>query len=51
MIKEKYKQLCLSLQFGGIRTMNIHRRWATLKKKIMKINYNQLDTKFVLINM
>ena len=25
MIKEKYKQLFLSLQIGGIRTMNIHR--------------------------
>jgi len=24
MIKEKYKQLFLSLQFGGIRTITIH---------------------------
>ena len=24
MIKEKYKQLCLSHQFGGIRTTAIH---------------------------
>jgi len=28
MIKEKYKQLFLSHQFGGIRTIIIHNRWA-----------------------
>jgi hypothetical protein len=28
MIKEKYKQLCLSLQFGGIRTITIHSRYG-----------------------
>ena len=27
IVKEIYKQLCLSLQFGGIRTMNIHKRY------------------------
>jgi len=26
IIKGKCKQLCLSLRFGGIRTMNIHKR-------------------------
>jgi hypothetical protein len=31
MVKEKYTQLSLSRHFGGIRTMNIHRRWATFK--------------------
>ena len=29
MIKEKYKQLFLPLQFGGIRTITIHNRCAT----------------------
>jgi len=33
MIKEKYKQLCLSLQFGGIRTITIHSRCASCEKK------------------
>lgn len=27
MIKEKYKQLCLSLQFGDIGAISIHRYW------------------------
>jgi len=34
MIKEKYKQLCLSLQFGGIRIMNIHRCCNQLKNDL-----------------
>jgi hypothetical protein len=32
MVKEKYTQLSLSRHFGGIRTMNIHRRCASCKK-------------------
>jgi len=32
MIKEKYKQLLLSLQISGITTMNIHRRCSALKR-------------------
>lgn len=31
MVKEIYKQLLLSLQFGGISTMNIHSRCSQLK--------------------
>jgi hypothetical protein len=27
MIYEKYKPLFMSHQFGGIRTMNMHKRW------------------------
>ncbi len=30
MIKEKYKQLFLSLQFGGIRTITIHSRCGAI---------------------
>ncbi len=33
MVKEKYKQLCLSLQFGGIRTITIHNRWQHAEKQ------------------
>ncbi len=32
MIKEKYKQLFLSLQFGCIRTITIHRRCVAYKQ-------------------
>jgi len=28
MIKEKYKQLCLFLQFDGINTVNLYKRYA-----------------------
>ena len=31
-VKEIYQQLCLSHHFGGIRTMNIHKRYAQLEK-------------------
>ena len=31
-LKEKYKQLCLSHQFGGIRTMNTYKRYMQPKK-------------------
>ncbi len=31
MIKGKYKQLFLSLQFWGVRTMTIHNRWLQFK--------------------
>ena len=34
MIKEKYKQLCLLLQFGGIRTITIHIRCMAFEKRI-----------------
>ncbi len=34
MVKEKYKQLFLSLQFGGIRTITIHNRCSQLMKDI-----------------
>jgi hypothetical protein len=30
MIKEKYKQLYLSLQISGIRTITIHRRYSQI---------------------
>ena len=33
MIKEKYNQLFLSLQFGGIRTITIHRRCVAYKER------------------
>jgi hypothetical protein len=33
LIKEKYKQLFLSLQFGGIRTITIHRRYMAYKHR------------------
>ncbi len=33
MIKEKYKQLLLPRQIGGIYTTNIHRRSVALEKK------------------
>lgn len=32
MRKEKYKQLFLSLQFGGIRTVNIHNRCVSCRE-------------------
>jgi len=32
-IKEKYKQLFLSLQIGGIRTITIHSRCGAYKKR------------------
>ena len=32
MIKEKYKQLCLSPQFDGIRTITIHSRYPQAKE-------------------
>ena len=32
MIKEKYKELCLPLQFGGTRTVAIHGRFAAYKE-------------------
>ena len=34
MIKEKYKQLFLPLPFGGIRTMNIHKRYSQVFKGV-----------------
>ena len=33
MIKEKYKQLRLALQFGGINVIDIHSRCAQAKKR------------------
>jgi len=53
MIKEKYKQLCLFLQFGGIRTMehthtlgNMLKDDSTMKEaetEIKKFNNNMTD--------
>lgn len=37
MIKEKNKQLFLPIQFGGIRTINIHKRYGLLQKTYDKI--------------
>jgi len=37
MVKEKYKQLCLSHQFGSIRTLNILKRWQQGKKILQQI--------------
>jgi len=37
MIKEKYKQLCLSPRFGGISRMNIDKRCSALKTKKTEI--------------
>ncbi len=37
MIKEKYKQLFLYHQIGGIRTMSIHGRYAKLKNADRKV--------------
>ena len=30
MVKEKYKQLFIHAQFGGIRTVNIHKRYKQI---------------------
>ncbi len=33
MIKEKYTQLCLACQFGGIRTITIHIRYRQFNEQ------------------
>ncbi len=43
MIKEKYKQLFLPLPFGGIRTMNIHNRWHSLKTELRIQELNTIN--------
>jgi len=42
MIKEKYKQLFLPLQFGGIRTITIHSSCGALKE--MKFQYDKIQS-------
>jgi len=41
MTKEKYKQLFLSLRFGGIRTITIHIRCVSCKKNYSITNDKQ----------
>ncbi len=41
MIKEKYKQLFLHDQFGGIYTMSIHRRCAQCNEEVTSSKLKQ----------
>ena len=46
MIKEKYNQLLLCSQFGGIRAMKIHNRWQQAKENITDkttLKYNETN--------
>jgi hypothetical protein len=41
IVKEKYNQLFLSLQIGGIRTMNMHKRYMKFRIKNIEENNNE----------